>query len=59
MFEKKIKKMFVFLKFLIGFFFIIFYGYGIMFLIRLFILMFFFDEIGIWVNRVNINYLDL
>lgn len=51
--------MFASSKFLIGSFFIISYGHGIMFSIRLFILMLFLDEIGIRVNRAIINYSDL
>lgn len=51
--------MFASSKFLIGSFFIISYGHGIMFSIRLFISMLFLDEIGIRVNRAIINYSDL
>lgn len=51
--------MFASSKFLIGSFFIISYGYDIMFSIRLFISMLFLDEIGIRVNRAIINYSDL
>lgn len=51
--------MFASSTFLIGFFFIISYGHGIMFSIRLFISMLFLDEIGIQVNRANINFSHL
>lgn len=51
--------MFASSKILIGSFFIISYGHGIMFSIRLFISMLFLDEIGIRVNRAIINYSDL